>query len=471
MKFRNLWIGALIVGIAAFAALRSVSQFRPAVVRLSAAEIDAVALRTGLADCFWVGVVTPGGFNLAYPDTAANYWTTQFRLPEGASLELSGEFPHARHLSFNTYDDEGRPVDRLNDIMMAPQAGATNPFVVGARRDASRRDYRLRVAQTALAAGTPMAEIDGRRPVNTIFAPQGSEPTQLAMRIYVQDQGLDAKAGVALPRPVMTLADGRTVQGEALCREIVIKEGAVRDVRMAREQNTTLLQLASSTSPYHPAQPDAPWAAFFNPPYVLTAFLVGTRFEGLRSLLGVKRKGGFYSTLDNTYMFAAVDRRFGDLLVLQGKAPTTPRTLAGTALMQAGQLRYWSLCKYRSLHDTAVDSCLFDEQVPLDAEGNYTIIVSAAEQRPGNARAACGVAWLDWGVGDGIANPAGGMLVYRHMLPAHDFTQSLFATREPGDEPAVLGVYYPKARYQSRAEFEARGCATPKSWASSRSGP
>ena len=32
--------------------------------------------------------------------------------------------------------------------------------------------------------------------------------------------------------------------------------------------------------------------------------------------------------------------------------------------MEAANLRYWSLCKYRSLADTAVDSCVYDEQVP-----------------------------------------------------------------------------------------------------------
>ena len=192
---------------------------------------------------------------------------------------------------------------------------------------------------------------------------------------------------------------------------------------------------------------------------MLTRALVGTKFEWVRSLLSTKRSGGFYSTLDNTYMLRYVDDRYGDALVLRGKAPTTPHTVNGERRMDAGQLRYGSLCKYLSLNDTRVDGCLYDEQIPLDRDGNYTIVVSTPDHRPANATKECGVAWLPWGKGDGIDNPHGGLLLYRHMLPADGFKQSLFATRRPGDEARTLGPYYPESRYLSKAAFERSGCA------------
>ncbi|MGH8345937.1 MAG: hypothetical protein ACRES5_05130, partial [Pseudomonas sp.] len=92
-----------------------------------------------------------------------------------------------------------------------------------------------------------------------------------------------------------------------------------------------------------------------------------------------------------------IDNRFGDVLVLHAKAATTPKTHDGETTMGAGQLRYWSVCKYRSLSDTAVDSCVHDEEVPTDAQGDYTIVVSSANKRPANARPECGIAWMDWG--------------------------------------------------------------------------
>lgn len=37
-----------------------------------------------------------------------------------------------------------------------------------------------------------------------------------------------------------------------------------------------------------------------------------------------------------------------------------------------------------------------DFQIPLDADRNYTLVVSLPEDRPANASEENGVAWLDW---------------------------------------------------------------------------
>ena len=118
-------------------------------------------------------------------------------------------------------------------------------------------------------------------------------------------------------------------------------------------------------------------------------------------------------------------------------------------------LRYWSLCKYRSIADGAADDCVYDEQAPLDAHNRYTIVVSTPEVRPANARPECGVAWMNWGVGDGIGNPHGGFLAFRHMLPSAGFKNSLWATHGLGDERRALGDYYPEATYEAKPAFEA----------------
>jgi hypothetical protein len=461
MKKPIALIGGLLLLAATASVLFFLSGFRPQITPIPVANIEAAARQTGMGDCFWAVVISKGGLNYAYPDTNAQYWMTQLNLPEGAKLEMHGEFPHSRYLSFNVYDDDGQPVDRINDVNLTPDAGAVNPFIAGQRRDSAQRGYKLNLVHGDFEAGTPMSEIDAKRPANTIFTPKGGKPVQLALRIYVPDQGLNIKGGAPLPTPVMTMADGSTVRGEELCRRIVIKDGAARNPHMALEPTKTLLNLESTTSPYHPAQKAPKWDAFFNTRYFVSSTLIGTHWEWLRALLSTKRKGGFYSTLDNTYMSMYVDNRFGDLLVLQGKAPTTPHTLKGDPVMETAQLRYWSLCKYRSVNNTQTDHCVFDQEVPVDAEGNYTLVVSTAAQRPANAQDGCGVAWLDWGDGDGIANPHGGLLVYRHMSPSPDFTHSLFSTRAPGEEEQALGEYYPKTQYMQREEFEKLGCRKP----------
>ncbi len=432
------------------------STLRPRVEPLSAAAIEAMGRKSGLTDCFWVGTVSPETFNILIPDTGVTYWAAQFKLPAGSQLSLQGQYPHARHISLNTYDANGVPVDRVADLVMAPDAGSSNPYLAGARRDATQRHYTVNLSE-GMPAVKDIPSLDAQRSANTLHTAAAGGVHQLWYRVYVPDQGKDAKGGVPLPKPVLRLSDGSSLQGEALCKAITLTEGAVRDVRVPEAALKRIMELPSSTSTVHPAQNPPRWNAFFNSPLSLTNLFIGTALEPVRDRMDATRRGGFYSTLDNTYMSAYVDKRLGEVLVLQAKAPKTPRTRAGAKVMEAGELRYWSICKYRSLADTAVDSCLYDEQVPLDANGRYTIVISSAAQRPANARAECGVAWMDWGQG-GFENPDGGFLAYRHMLPSPDFAKSLFATRKPGDEQATLGEYYPASRYLSRADFEGRGC-------------
>jgi hypothetical protein len=96
--------------------------------------------------------------------------------------------------------------------------------------------------------------------------------------------------------------------------------------------------------------------------------------------------------------------------------------------------------------------CVRDDHVPLDSQGDYTIVVSTAANRPANATAACGVAWL----------PAGPLpqtvLILRNMLPAPGFSAAV-QHAAPGTERATMGPYYPVGRYYaSVADFERRGC-------------
>ncbi|GGC86717.1 hypothetical protein GCM10011396_37540 [Undibacterium terreum] len=424
---------------------------------VASAEITRVGQQSGLTDCFWLATVSPKTFNMLIPDSAVTYWLAQYKLPAGAKLSLHGQFPFARHMSFNSYNADGMPVDRLNDVMIQAQGNVANPYQAGALRQGPRQDY---VVDVMAASDQQLRNADAERSGNTLFSQSASGVHQLWYRVYVADQGKDNKGGVALPVPVMTLADGQQLSGQDLCRQTVVPEGVLRDLRLPAETVKQIYAIPGASSPAHPAQNPPHWNAFFNPALSVTNALIGTPYENLRSKQDETRRGGFYSTLDNTYMSAYIDQRLGQVLVIQAKAPATPHTYHNTVVMQAAQLRYWSLCKYRSLADTAVDSCLYDEQVPVDKDGYYTIAVSTAGNRPSNANEACGVAWLDWGsAGDGIGNSAGGFLAYRHMMPSPEFyAHSLFATKNPGDEESVLAEYFPRSRYMSRADFEKTAC-------------
>jgi hypothetical protein len=431
---------------------------RAKVYPFSAAEIDRVGAKSGLTDCFWIGVFNRDTFNIAFPDMGAVYWASQFSLPEGASLQVKGEYPHARYLSFNAYNENGQPVDALNDQLIQPMPGNSNPFSPGALRTVKARSYTIDLVPRDVQAGVGVSSSD--RATNTLYLPNTGKLFQLYLRVYIPDQGMDVKGGVPLPKPVLRLRDGKLIEGVELCKQIVVKEGAVRDIRSDPENLKKVFAVPGAKSPYHPAQP-APfnWNAAYNPALSLTNLLINTPFESMREKVDSRRAVGFYSTLDNRYMSAFVDNRFGEVLTITGKAPRTPRTRAGSTIMDADvDLRYWSLCKYRSTADGAVDDCVYDEQVPQDANQRYVIAITKPEDRPSNARAECGVAWLAWGPGNSLGNPHGGTINMRHMMASPSFKNSLWATQKPGDEREALGEYFPDSHYLGKAAFEAKGC-------------
>src|SRR3954454_22718490 len=182
----------LVVALAAFAGM------------LGAGGGPARAADHALATCFWEGPIstrqpTTRGFdgrNFNFPEESATYWMARFHLPAGAHLELQGRYPHGRYLSVNAYSD-GNPTDALSDTAIAPNPGATNPFVAGNRRDRKRRGWTLTVLDEPVPA---------QRAANTVYAqPASGQPVELFLRVYEPDRGRDLTGGVGLPHAVVVM--------------------------------------------------------------------------------------------------------------------------------------------------------------------------------------------------------------------------------------------------------------------------
>jgi hypothetical protein len=119
--------------------------------------------------------------------------------------------------------------------------------------------------------------------------------------------------------------------------------------------------------------------------------------------------------------------------------------------MGSGQLRYWSMCTGTQLTQTL--GCTVDEQTPVDSSGYFTVAISTAADRPADATAQCGVAWLPWG-----PEPKG-IVLLRNMLPSPDFAQAI-QNAQVGTEQQTMGAYYPIGTYYATPEaFDATvGC-------------
>src|SRR3954454_22945306 len=112
-------------------------------------------------DCAWPVRSNADRGNVAYPDESAQYWVSSFAGAPGTHLEIHGQFPHARYMSFHAYEGSV-PIDKLTDFELRPEAGV-NPFVPGADRT-HPGSYRLRVVGEA-----PPADPKDRAP-NTLYA-------------------------------------------------------------------------------------------------------------------------------------------------------------------------------------------------------------------------------------------------------------------------------------------------------------
>jgi hypothetical protein len=118
-----------------------------------------------------------------------------------------------------------------------------------------------------------------------------------------------------------------------------------------------------------------------------------------------------------------------------------------------GQVRYWSVCA-NDFPTTRYVACLADEQVKLDADGYYTVVVSDTAHRP--ARLGAGDNWLPSGP------YADTFLLVRQMLPAADFSEAIERAPTPAQAPSTMGAFYPATRICPVARFEQDRCGLPR---------
>lgn len=397
-------------------------------------------------------------FNIAYPDPTAVYWSSKITIPEGARLELLCKYAHARYLSINAYDMlTGAPTDSLNDVQTVADAGSSNPFLPGAERNADQgRDFTITVLNDL-----PPENPTQRQP-NALYA-RASDQGSLALvwRIYASDKDYDITGGVGLPEPRLILADGTVLENEAACAALSIDRTPFPNMPMPAQKYAHLRSGAAwkanaEEQPEHfPALKQPRFAKVFDVKHSAASWYTGVTHPTPPYHVAQ------YANLDNQYLTVQLSRGYGEVAVIRGKSPITPRTYQRTPLMDGEvQMRYWSLTTNESLATTRVTDGTYDEQVPLDDNGFYTVAVSLEEDRPKNSFAENRVKWLDWGEqGDGAGNPNDGFMIYRHMLPSTDFTQAIQNITKVGDEERVLGEYFPKIQYMSRIEFEGLGSA------------
>jgi hypothetical protein len=459
--------------------------------------------------CFWgqpssnVGPINElnypvAGGNILAVDTDVVYYYTRFQLPAGASITLHGQFPHSRFFSLTTYVTKagvtGFPSTSIYDAQINPDPGSVNPFLPGEDRVSNHRSYTITISgQPKPASPAP----------NTLYAGQEgqtgeTQQIEMIMRIYRPDRSLEANAGVPLPSPTLNLENGTKTSGESAACGGLADASGITAIPTASQgvPVATYLKLRELAPAPHPAASPILWERFLNPQRLAAPFYRGTPAEPLIGTLPTALTSGLYATPANAYILAYADRTIGpnteghNILVLHAKMPTHPATYTAEKTNNSAgtQVRYWSICTSGAIANPPIlptdSACLFDEEVPTNAAGEYTVVVSLPEDRPKNARPPCGVAWMNWGTtGDALSGeyesdrrPTLDLLVMRNQLSNPTFEQSIEKVTTPGTEKAVMGAYYPTGTYMTQKEFEARKCPSADSWSpgarhSDRRGP
>lgn len=410
-----------------------------------------------------------------WPDTQSTYFLSRFALPAGSTLTLRGEFPRARYFKYALYKSaRGTFVSNGEDLAgkaIVPDPGSTNPFVVGNNRLAETRDYTI-----SIVAHEPPKDPKDRTP-NTLYAGSTGGELQMVMRIYLSDQGSDGagwgpwasgSSARGLPTLEGTLADGIKLEGEAAASAFgrPTKGGTAQpftakqwEALVTAKGNDPALDPATA-----PARKVPHWEKYWSIPYSILGSFKTPEEQAKIPFAGATDAGGDTET---QYMIVHLSRKFGPVFVTRGKLPSFPDTYAGSAgrgleVMPEAQTQYFSIVSCEAAPSGQIFDGLIDMQIPVDKNGNYTIVYSRAEDRPANATPENGVAWIEWSPrGEGIEGPGNrtdfGMLMMRIMAPSEDWAESPAKVTRPGDEEKVMGPYYPKGEYMTREAFEALG--------------
>ena len=399
----------------------------------------------GPRDCFWLRGPHSGDpyINLAYPDSNVFYWAATFTTPEDSRLFLEGEFPFSRYMSLISYDQRGRPVESLADYLIVPDAGE-NPYLDGNPRLNRDRSYRVEILNKSPLRKRETGRMTTSGSGNKLHVPEyGPKQQVIIYRIYLPDAQTGPTGGVSLPKPVL-VKDGKTYRGSEVCALINASQQLAITLDAAGLPAMVYRELAS--------QADKPitWPAQNPPKWYIQLdrqSLIGI-YTGEFNENAPRSTGGFFPNLDNHYLRTIVNRKHGKVLVIRAKAPKTPATYEGNDIFKNSELRYWSVCSNQSFGNTRVNDCLFDEEIPVDENGFYTLMISKAIDRPRNAVASCGIAWLPIAEdGDGVFDDDVAIVQFRHMLAAQDFNNSIQSVENQADTQSVMKAYFPNGRY------------------------
>lgn len=458
-----------------------------------------------------------------YPEPAGTYFVNLWMAaPFGSKVIITGQFPHSRFFDIEVsesfqpelYHGTGFGVGEVPivDADINPDPGSTNPFRVGANRNATNRNYTVTLESrignatqltNAYKPSTDFRAQNNVRPTSGIrysgpwgdpnyvdFSPLVTKTGpfsagQIWIRYYQIDSAVGPRGGVPTPKITYQLPDGR--------KYFILPDFSELEALMNKR---SAIRSEPADDPRTNCGPTVGWRKQWG--LVRNAAEIATKTLGgsidkpyVRNLeKGIDAKAedlpppsNYESTASlvpyNHYLNRCMSVQPGKVAVLTGRKPTTPKTRAGQAVMTGAQAKFWSITTYDDWFDLFNPqgrafgmpiTSVTDEDVVTDANGYYTIVYSSPADRPANATAANGVTWVNWGPKGNSAF----MLRWQCVGPEWTFAKCPDEMKlgrrsdqssvqfDPNvlgrnDNTGFLGDYQPITHYLGKAEFEALG--------------
>lgn len=433
------------------------------------------------------------------PDEACSYYVMKVRMKKGWKLTFKGTYPHERYFSYTLGNQLGNGQvgngTYLRGDQIWPNEGSVNPFIPGNDRNAPNRDYTIHVVHGL--------EPKIRDPHdNTLYTNSEEEEVRIhfSSRNYLPDDGYDGTGvvmldedGYGLPEYELTTPEGESFKDKDTLFALLDpqKEGDPNGYDLGQWQE---LVAQAHDRLNAPCLPETAAEKYFDNTWNVTGMFYKNPEERIANC-PPNGKGGFANNPDTNYLMIPYSLHlpsdpgnfpsssasckseaspelvskpqlsgFGDVLVTRGMMPTHPKTRqGGNSLPVDPQVQFFSATAYGAPPSGQGYQGKCDEQMPLDANGYYTVVVGTAWNRPENTTIEDGVAYLDSGHGEGFfsgARPGIGCVGLRYMAASENWAESpanvpMPTAQEPVDQsPYIMKQYYPRSIYMSREEFE-----------------
>ncbi len=357
-----------------------------------------------------------------YLETHAKYLSYQFRIPRGQkfSLRFRGDFPRARYMGYQLYDQETEnPISSVSDDKIPPDAGHVNPYRPHQDRYAADRKYTLWAA-CANSSLADSASATLRLPCNE----EKDVDVDLWFRVYAEE---DART---LPPQITAFDENGQRPTECPWRAPKVYSHETswnpftgRVIAPERRGRVPLPLRAEGRVEF----------------YVPSTENVGASADNIYAvsrLDGKPRDRLSKFVLEKLGVFRAI----GDVAVIKFRPPLFPRARIG----EDEEVRYWSICV--SGETTETSDCLMDAEAKIladDAGKAYVGIVIGAAEDPQLRQAAerAGYNYLHYGE---FRAP---VLIYRQVKPSDRFLGSLSRvptiSREIANAPESISALTP----------------------------